>query len=487
MFFYKRHLSRTGTKLSAYAVKIDEVFRKRRHKLLISEQTRRPKLKLLKQYADKKNNPCCCSILPCGDVLMKVQTFKHLVLLVGAVSFAFTTNLALAQTPNVAQSGGVSILRGGGVRGEVKDIGSGQYEIKPTLGGRIVLNAEDVKQATELRPEQIAYRNSAPLQKDTVEAHLKIAKWASEKQLSALADERYQRVVELDPDNEEAHKALQHVKEGNVWISKKEQMEQRGLERVGGRNVSKQEAELIRAKEAEKEETRYWKKQIAFLYQGAKNDNQRAKEDLRRIKNPIALPVLIKTYTEEKRDPEGRVLLVQAIASIGTPAALGQLGAIALSDPDMDARAAAVDGIYKKKTARNEAIEFFRRKLRASDDVATINRAAYALERLEAECAVPDLINALVTTHKRQIVVGSDQTGATFDSRGNLGGFSAGGGARVKTVTDLSQNEIVRQALVNIVAGYYQTPVDYGYDVDSWIKWRRNVDQLSNFYPRRDR
>ena len=126
----------------------------------------------------------------------------------------------------------------------------------------------------------------------------------SEKQLSALADERYQRVVELDPDNEEAHKALQHVKEGNVWVSKKEQMEQRGLERVGGRNVSKQEAELIRAKEAEKEETRYWKKQIAFLYQGAKNDNQRAKEDLRRIKNPIALPVLVKTYTEEKRDPE---------------------------------------------------------------------------------------------------------------------------------------------------------------------------------------
>ena len=407
-----------------------------------------------------------------------------------AIFFAFAsfaTASAFAQTPDVERSGGVSIRNGGGIRGEIKDLGSGQYEITPTLGGKITLAAEEVKQATELRPEQISYRFFAPLQKDTVEARLKIARWAEEKKLSALAEEQYQRVVELDPDNEEARKALGHVKEGNVWVSKKEQMEQRGLERVGGRNVSKQEAELLRAKDAEKEESRYWRKQIAFLYQHAKNDDQRAKETLRKIKNPIALPILVRAYSEEKKDPEGRVLLVQAIASIGTPAALGQLGAVALSDPDMDVRVAAVDGICQKKTAKNEAIDFFRRKLRSSDDVAVINRAAFALEQLEAESAIPDLINALVTEHKRQIVVGSDQTGATFASRGGISGFPPGGGARVKTVTDTSQNETVRQALVNIVAGHYQTPVDFGFDVDAWIRWRRSVDELGAFYPRRDR
>ncbi|MGN1066161.1 MAG: hypothetical protein ACI4QC_12180, partial [Thermoguttaceae bacterium] len=324
-------------------------------------------------------------------------------------------------------------------------------------------------------------------QRDTVEAHLKIANWAEKNNLSALADERYQRIIELDPENETAHKALQHVKEDGVWVSKKEQMEQKGLERVGGRSVSRQEAELIRKREELKDEERYWKKETQLLYQGAKNENQRAREAMRKIENPSALPHLIRLYASEKRDPEGRVLLTQAIGSIGTPAALGQLGAIALTDPDMDVRVAAIDGVCKKKIARNEAIEYFRRRLRNSDDVGEINRAAYALERLEAERAIPDLINALVTQHKRKIVVGSEKTGMAVDSTGAISGFSPGGGGHMKTVVDVSSNETVHEALVNIVATYYQTPVDFGFDVDAWIRWRRQVDQLANFYPRRDR
>lgn len=397
--------------------------------------------------------------------------------------------LTLAQTPDISRSGGVTIQQGGGVRGVVENPNanaSGVYMIEPTIGGKLALEVADVKQVTNLRPEQIAYRNFAPLQKDSVEAHLKIARWANEKQLSALADKHFQRVIELDPTNEEAHKALQHVLENGVWVSKKEQMEQRGLERVNGRNVSKQEAELLRKIEQQNEEERYWKKEIKFLYQGALNSNQQARDALRRIKNPIALSTLLKTYNEAKKNPEGRVLIVQAIGSIGTPAALGQLGKIALSDPDMDVRVAALDGIYKKRIARDEAIEFFRRNLRSSNDVAEINRSAFALSKLEAESAIPDLINSLTTAHKRQIVVGSDQTSATFDSSGGISGFNPGGGARLKTVTDISQNETVHDALVNIVSIYYQNPVDFGYDVNAWINWRRRVDQLANFYPRRD-
>ena len=397
---------------------------------------------------------------------------------------------AFGQTPDVSQSGGVSIQQGGGVRGIVKNPNAGAseaFEIEPTLGGKIVIDASEVKQVTNLRPEQISYRNFAPLQRDTVDAHLKIANWAEKNNLSALADERYQRIIELDPENEIAHKALQHVKEDGVWVSKKEQMEQKGLERVGGRSVSRQEAELIRKREELKDEERYWKKETQLLYQGAKNENQRAREAMRKIKNPSALPHLIRLYASEKRDPEGRVLLTQAIGSIGTPAALGQLGAIALTDPDMDVRVAAIDGVCKKKIARNEAIEYFRRRLRNSDDVGEINRAAYALERLEAERAIPDLINALVTQHKRKIVVGSEKTGMSVDSTGAISGFSPGGGGHMKTVVDVSSNETVHEALVNIVATYYQTPVDFGFDVDAWIRWRRQVDQLANFYPRRDR
>ena len=257
-----------------------------------------------------------------------------------------------------------------------------------------------------------------------------MAKWASERKLSAQADEQYRRVVELDPDNEEARKALNHVKENGVWVSKKEQMERRGLERYGGRDVSKQEADLLRARDAEKKEVARWRKETEALYRAAKNDDQSAADRLRRVKNPYALATLVKLYQGEKNDAEGRVLLVQAMGSIGTPAALGRLGTIALKDEDLDVRSAAIRGIDRKKLARDEAIEFFRRNLRESGDIATINRAAYALGELKAEQAIPDLVNSLITSHKRQVVVGSQQTGMTVDSSGGVSGFSPGGGGK---------------------------------------------------------
>ena len=36
-------------------------------------------------------------------------------------------------------------------------------------------------------------------------------------------------------------------------------------------------------------------------------------------------------------------------------------------------------------------------------------------------------------------------------------------------------------------AANYATPVDFGYNIDAWIRWRRETDELGRFYPRRDR
>lgn len=396
---------------------------------------------------------------------------------------------ASAQTPNLVQSGGVSILRGGAIRGVVSNPQSTASEplhIEPTLGGKISLDPSLVREVSALRPEQISYRNSAPLQKDDVASHLKIARWARNAKLDAQAEAHFQRVVELDPENEEAHKALRHEKLNGVWVSRQERMERHGWVRVGGLNLSRQEAELLEKAKAAKEEARYWKKEIAFLYGASLNGDVRARDALRRVRNPRALAPLGAALKKEN-DPEGRVLLVQGIGSIGTPTALSELGRIALRDDDLDVRIAALEGIYRKKTALPEAIEFFRQTLRTSDDVATINRAAYALGYFEAERAIPDLVNALTTSHKRQIAVGSEQTKASFNSAtGQLQGFSPGGGTKIKTVTELSRNEEVRNALVRIVGARCQTPVDFGFDVDAWIAWRRSVDQLDAFYPRRD-
>ncbi len=418
---------------------------------------------------------------------MKNRTTPRRTLFFAGGFFALVSTVS-AQTADVSFSGGATIRGGGAVRGVVENPDAGASDaltIKPTLGGTIVVDASQVKQTSVLREEQIVWRNSAPFQKDDVASHLKIAKWANEKGLSAQANAHFERVVELDPENEEARRALQHVKVDGVWVSRQERMEQNGWVRVGGRNVSRQEAEIAARRERSEQEARYWRKEIVFLYQGALNGNQRARDALRRIRSPFAIEPILKALSAEG-DPEGRVLLAQALGAIGTPDALNELAKVALNDPDLDVRAAAVEGIYNKKPALSNAVEFFRRTLRTSDDVATINRAAFALGRFESERAIPDLINALITSHKRQIVVGgSEQTGATF-SNGQLTGFSPGGGAKMKTVTQTFQNETVREALTRVVAANYQTPVDFGFDVASWIAWRREVEQISSFYPRRD-
>ena len=398
---------------------------------------------------------------------------------------------ANAQTPDVVQSGGVLIQDGGGVRGAIAREGeNGEIALEPALGGSLVLSDAQIKRRCEPSVDLLKYRKFAPLKKDDVESHLEIARWAnknkgSDAKLRELAQAHYERVVELEPENAEARAALNQVKVDGVWISKEERREKTGLVRVNGRSVSTQEAELIRKAQETKEAARFWKKEIQALYLNARAGDRRQREALRSVRNPLALSTVVKLFESEK-DPEGRILLIQTMSAIGNPAALSELGKIALNDPDQDARAAAVEGIYQKKIAAAEAIEFFRRQLRA-DDPAVVNAAAYALGRLEAERAVPDLINALVTARKRQIFVGSEQTGATFDGSGRVSNFSPGGGGKMKTVTEVSQNEAVRDALVHIVGAHYATPVNFGFDVDAWIRWRRSVDQLANFYPRRDR
>ena len=74
----------------------------------------------------------------------------------------------------------------------------------------------------------------------------------------------------------------------------------------------------------------------------------------------------------------------------------------------------------------------------------------------------------------------------SVDGTGKISGFSPGGGVKTQTVTEVSQNKMVHEALVHIVADNYSSPVDFGYDVSQWIRWQREVEQLSNFYPRRD-
>ncbi|MDO4587511.1 MAG: hypothetical protein Q4C95_09475 [Planctomycetia bacterium] len=385
-----------------------------------------------------------------------------------------------------AQSGNVALKNGGIVYGNVQKTESDDCQIELPGGGTLILEANLIQTTHIPSDAQLWYRQTTPLSKDDIETHWEIAKACSQKGLTEEANKHYQRILEIDPEHLETHKMLKHEKIDGVWMSRKERLEKSGYQRFNGQIMTLQEVELEKMRQQNKEDAKFWKRKIKELYSKMQEGFLPTPDDIGMIHSPTALEP-VSDFFQQEQNPEIRIIFVQIIGKIGTPAAMSFLGNVVLIDPDDEVRLTALEMIKRKRTAIPGAIEFFRHRLRMSSDNAQINRAGFALGFFEAKDAVPDLIAALITDHRRTIVLGgSDKTGATFDSNGGLRNFSTGGGVKTKVVTEALNNDAVLNALVRIVSIHYHPAVDYRYDVESWRLWFMNQLQLYHFNARRN-
>lgn len=394
----------------------------------------------------------------------------------------------LISDPLSAQMDTISLKNGGIIQGKVVSSGNTTDPSLRTIelpdGGSLVLSADAIRQNSSLNANREKYLLSAPLTEDTVDDHLKIAKWCRENGLAEESQKHLKRVIELDPDHAEAHKLLQHVKEGGIWMSPKERLELRGFVRYGGQNLTAQEVELEKKRDEMKKEMIRLKKEIRQNYQGVRSGNLQAQTAMKSIKSPLAL-LPLKEILDKESNQTLRIFLVQIIGGLGTIAAMNIMGEIALRDPDHEVRMVALEQIKKKIIAIPGAVAYFERALLSINN-EEVNRAGIALGFLGSEKAIPDLINALITEHKRVEVVGSGQTGASFGSDGRLNSFSPGGNAKTKVVVEMKNNERVLAALRKIIAIHYPSrPVDFQYDIPAWKTWYQNEQKTDLFSSRR--
>ncbi|MEK6246725.1 MAG: hypothetical protein N2C12_01015, partial [Planctomycetales bacterium] len=122
----------------------------------------------------------------------------------------------LAAQPTRSKADIFVLATGGEIRGERVESNDVQYVVQPYAGGTITLDASRVVDVVEQKPLEILYEKTKLQNEDTVDGHLKMAKWCGEKSRGRLKDERefhLEQVVRLDTDHAEARRMLGQMKE----------------------------------------------------------------------------------------------------------------------------------------------------------------------------------------------------------------------------------------------------------------------------------
>jgi len=354
------------------------------------------------------------------------------------------------------------------------------FDIRTLAGGVISFDRGQVEQVVVLSPDELLYERMRPTFPDTVAGHEELAEWCLEKELHAQRRSHLERIVELDPNHDEARRALGYTKSGGEWMTRDELMAARGMIMYRGRYRTRQEIELWemdrKSELAEKEWFRRMKMWRDWL-----NSPDRFAEALKEIKDirdPYAVPALTR-YVEDPEEPRKlKVILIDVLAEIGSGRAIGLLVERSLKDKDQEVRLTCLDEIVERKPPA--ALAMYIAALKSKDN-KQVNRAARALGELGNPEAIQPLFDALVTEHKYVVQTGQPgQLSSTFTPSGGGGGGLSFGGGGPKIFERELQNREVRSALVRL------TKEDFGFEEKDWKRWYASTRRANSLDARRD-
>lgn len=301
----------------------------------------------------------------------------------------------------------VIALRGGGrVEGKViadpsSDDGGGVLVVLPKGKTPLTLRKDQIRDV-ESRPgpldEYAARREKlAP----TARAEYELGAWCETHELPDLAELHYEEALTRDPDFAEARRQLGHVARDGRWLTPEEQRRESDSDFSDGEWSPDDEEEA-----RETAESAAILGRIKAVLQGLASESadrrSEAEDQLMAMKEPEAVGPLAKALGG--REPEFRALLARALGGIPGDAASRALVAMVLREPEAEVRDAILDALRGRD---GDAIPARLIRALKSRDVRVVNRAAWALGNLGVFSAVPRLLNVLVTTEERMVLVPS--------------------------------------------------------------------------------
>lgn len=392
---------------------------------------------------------------------------------------AFTLSLTLAAS---AQAEILTLTNDGELRGEVlnKDESPRKtYVVRTPSGGVVTLDRSQVKSVKRQSPAELEYDRIRGDYPDTVEGHLQLAEWCRTHSLTTLRQAEYMRILELDPENVEAHRGLGHTQMNGRWTSSQQTMKDAGYVFFKGKWRTPQEVEIMEAGlKAELAEKDWLAKMKRWRSWYGTDKQEQARQNILEITDPFAIKAL-STYLTSETTRESKQLFIDALSHVGTAGAMDVLAKAGLNEPDDEVRLACLEAIVEKNY--RGATDMFIQSLKDKENV-TVNRAAVALSYMKDPVAISPLIDALITTHKFRIVKGQPgQTSATFGTGpSGPGGFSFGGGGVEERKQQIA-NHAVLETLVQLAGG-----VNFNFDTQAWKYWYAAQKKPSAISSRRD-
>lgn len=290
---------------------------------------------------------------------------------------------------------------GGRLEGEVlSDESDFQHIVIQTKFGKIQLPRSEVKDIEFSAAPDVDYNARAEAAKETPADQYSLALWCLENNFKEQYQKHLERVIELDPNHEEARKRLGFVLRDGKWLTKDEVMAADGYVKYRGKWMLPQEREQAEKKRADQVRRGELAKVIRvaqrWLRQDDKDRQAQARADLLAIHDPVAVPLLMNMLAKKGTDQERR-LLVDVLEGVEGPESTQALLELAMGDDQPANRRAAIEAVAPRKTV--PLVHQVAKEL-TSNDNDRVNRAGAILAEIGDSSIVGALVDAVVTTHK---------------------------------------------------------------------------------------
>jgi hypothetical protein len=272
-----------------------------------------------------------------------------------------------------------------------------------------------------------------------------------------------QRAIELDPDHAQARASLGYKKHEGKWVRTRDLMRDRGMISRGTGWELPEAVAIEDFQDANNVESKKWIREVnrltkSVLIGSAKS--QESLEALQAINDPLAAEAIARQLSESRgktsQSRPMRLLWVKLLGQFQNSISVQALVITGIDEQDATVREAALEQLLKYGSG--SAVATYLPMLKSNDN-QLVNRAARALSWFPDPELALTYVDALVTTHTKQIAGGPGMQ-AGFDDQGG-GGLAMGG--KPKVIKTPRTNPAV-YTLVKLI----EPDVDHGYDEKAW-------------------